>query len=166
MNRTFAPMARRILVLTLIAVTAMLMGAGSVLAGPPGSTSASAIPLSTSVTRDFRATGGYKGTVSGGCTSPDSHVVWFTWQATSTTLFFVSTFGSSYDTVVFVYDSLMNEIGCNDDYDFGTDCPAGTATNHCSRVFFSATSGLTYYIAVAAFDSTKGGKGAVRVEPD
>jgi hypothetical protein len=156
-------MARRFLILTVIAAMAALMGASSVLAAPAGRTSATAITLTTNATpTDFRATGGYKDTItsSSSCFVPDGHVVWFTWVATGTTTFSASTFGSSYDTIVFVYDGSMVEIGCNDEYDFGVDCGGG---NHCSKVVFSATSGETYYIAVAAYDTTRGGKGQIQV---
>jgi hypothetical protein len=164
MSRRAGPMARRILVVVVIAALGVLINASIVLAGPSGSTVASAISLTTNQDRDFRASGGYKGIVSGtGCASPDGHAVWFTWDATSTTTFSASTIGSAYDTVVFVYDSGMNQIACNDDFDFGTPCPAASTTNHCSKAVFSATIGETYYIAVTAFDSERGGKGRILV---
>jgi hypothetical protein len=157
--------ARPILVLTLVAVLCALTTAGSVLAAPAGHTPETAISLTTNTPMDYRATGAFKGLASSNtaCTGVNGHAVWFTWVATDTTTFSASTLGSEYDTFVYVYDSGMNQISCNDDFDFGTPCPATGTANHCSKAVFSATIGETYYIVVGAFASTKGGKGRILV---
>lgn len=129
-------MTRRVTVVALLTTVVALVGAQIAFAGKPGSSSARPLSLST------------KTDPTCGSDNGDGHTVWFSWVAPASGGFSASTFGSSYDTSVVVYDNSLNEIACNDDHTFATNCPAGTTDNLCSDVPFTATANETYYIAV------------------
>jgi hypothetical protein len=77
----------------------------------------------------------------------NTHVVWFTFTATSSQDLTADTFASGYDTVLDVYQR-GKFIDCNDDIPFAAAR---------SAVGFTATAGRTYYFKVAAFDGFDGG---------
>jgi len=95
---------------------------------------------------------------SGTCmTSPN---IWYCYTATCTGVVTVSLCGSSYDTMLAVYDGctcdpLGTELGCNDDY-------CGLQ----SQISFAATAGNEYLIEVGGFSSSTGqGLLSINCEP-
>ncbi len=60
--------------------------------------------------------------------------------------------GSSYDTKVYVYDSSLQVVACNDDFYYGPPC--GEYTSHIECATF--TGGETYYIIVDGYGSASG----------
>ncbi len=77
--------------------------------------------------------------------------VWFKWIASESTDMVISTFGSSFDTVLAVYtgDNLadLSEVISNDDT---------SRSDLTSRVRFDAIAGTTYYIAIDSYWDTEG----------
>ncbi len=91
-------------------------------------------------------------------TSQFTPSVWYKWVANATAPVTMTTCGSSYDTVLSVYDTNScpsgtgTQIACNDDAGTGTAC-AGSRN---SVVTFNATLNETYYIRVSGFDDASG----------
>jgi hypothetical protein len=87
----------------------------------------------------------------------DSNVVWFKWTATTSLgPINVHTTGSSYDTVLYLFEG-GKLIECDDDTAFlGIGCPVESGQTHCSFVDFRPVLGKKYKFAVAQF-----GPGAV-----
>lgn len=87
------------------------------------------------------------------------HSVWWKWTATSGGSATITTLGSNFDTVLGVYTgstvSSLTQIAANDDVE-----PATSANNsdpkrvRTSTVTFTATAGITYYIAVDGWDGS------------
>ena len=76
--------------------------------------------------------------------------IWYAWTAPSDGIYTFDTIGSSFDTLMGIYTgsavNLLSEIASNDDM--------GNAT--VSRVSFSATGGVVYYVAVDGFNGAGG----------
>jgi hypothetical protein len=76
--------------------------------------------------------------------------IWGSWSAMSNGVFTATTAGSSFDTVLAVYQgtnlSTLTEIGANDD----------AGPHSFSQVTFSATNGTIYYFAVDSASTTSG----------
>jgi len=86
--------------------------------------------------------------------------IWYCYTATCTGFVTVSLCGSSYDTMLAVYDGctcdpLGTELGCNDNY----SCPTGGGQ---SEITFAATAGNEYLIEVGG-DSTSTGQGLLSI---
>lgn len=81
-----------------------------------------------------------------------THSVWWRWVATSSDPATLTTFGSNFDTVVGVYTGsspgALTSIASNDDEDRGVI--------RSSKLTFTPTTGVTYYIAVDGWDGTYG----------
>jgi hypothetical protein len=81
--------------------------------------------------------------------SANSASVWWRWTAPSSGPAIITTFGSSFDTVLAVYTGLtvsnLSLVAANDDFN-GTQ----------SRVEFQAAAGTTYHIAVGGWAGTQG----------
>ncbi len=60
---------------------------------------------------------------------------------------------STYDTKIYVYDSSMNVVGCNDDYYFGDPPECGLYTSYLEAPMYV---GNTYYIVVDGYGSDCG----------
>jgi hypothetical protein len=92
------------------------------------------------------------------CNVNHSPNIWFLYTATSTTSVTVSLCGSSFDTILSVYEDATcppqagKMLGCNDDF-----------CNHQSQVTFSGKSGKQYLIEVAGFESTDKGEGLLTI---
>jgi hypothetical protein len=84
--------------------------------------------------------------------------VWYKWVAAATGPIVISTCGSSYDTVLSVYDTNScpsgtgTQIACDDDADAGTACSGSRS----SSVTVNAVQGETYYIRVSGYDDATG----------
>ena len=78
----------------------------------------------------------------------DGASVWYTWTATSSGVAVIDTAGSSFDTLLAVYTgtslTALTAVAGNDDYN----------GLHTSQVSFTATTGVTYRIAVAGYASS------------
>jgi hypothetical protein len=89
--------------------------------------------------------------------SNNSRSVWYKFVANATAPLLITTCGSSYDTVLSVYDTNScpsgtgSQIACNDDAPSGSPC-GGTL----SAVTINAVSGETYYIRVGGYQSSFG----------
>ena len=77
--------------------------------------------------------------------------VWYKWTAPQRGLFVFDTVGSSFDTVLAAYTGealeALTEIAANDDLSYRI---------YQSRISFTATAGLTYYIAVDGYSGDQG----------
>ena len=85
----------------------------------------------------------------------DSNSAWFSWTATFTGNLLIDTFGSSYDTVLAIYDGDPgSEIGCNDDI----------LLNVFSAASVPVIAGHSYLIQTSAYGSdTRGGSLSLNV---
>src|SRR6185369_3292674 len=76
--------------------------------------------------------------------------VWFRWAAPASGRYVFNTAGSAFDTLLAVYTgssvSSLHTVASNDDGDIDVT----------SAVSFSATTGITYYVAVDGFDDESG----------
>jgi hypothetical protein len=150
-------MRYRVLLGALAGLAIVALGATVAVAAPPGDgfTRHTAIevtlPSTTGPIDSTNAPHSISRRIGGqSCSSAgtDGHVVWFKWEATlSTGPINVDTLGSTYDTVLYVFQQ-GKLIECNDD--------AFQGTVH-SFVDFFSVAGKTYYFAVAAFDGDAGG---------
>src|SRR5205814_10059163 len=81
--------------------------------------------------------------------------VWYTWQAPASGTVDLSTYGSTFDTLLAVYTgtsfSNLVEIVSNDD-DENNDPGASANRFFASRVTFNALAGTAYHIQVDGFD--------------
>ena len=84
-------------------------------------------------------------------TRPGGNSVWYKWTASASGIVSVNTDGSSFDTVLAVYTgtavNALTLVGANDDY-FGDTA---------SFLTFTATAGVTYYIAVDGVNESQSG---------
>jgi hypothetical protein len=147
-------MRYRVLLGAVAGLVVVALGAGVAVSAPPGDgfTRHTAIEASGSlpVTRTIDSTNAPHsiGRNTCGSSERDSHVVWFKWTATTGPgPIDADTVGSSYDTVLYLFNPGGKLIGCNDD-------AFGALT---SFVQFRSVVGKTYYFAVAAYDDTAGG---------
>jgi hypothetical protein len=105
-----------------------------------GLTRDSAIPATlngTTTTDSTNATGTITRVGSSGTCGPDGHVVWFKWRATESATITATTLGSAYDTVLYLFRD-GKFVDCHDDTGLGTDCPAGSGVDHCSKLVFES----------------------------
>jgi hypothetical protein len=84
------------------------------------------------------------------CVTDIGHTVWYRYMAPDDQSIHADTFGSTYDTVLGIYEgtaiTALSEVACNDDTNESGD----------SSVDFSVFSGFTYYIQVAGYDTDSG----------
>jgi hypothetical protein len=151
------------LLIALAAVVGSLAITSTALGGTRGTSPDTALSLRLAHTTHFNSAHytGDTGTYQTCGSPPNSDAVWFKWVATQNGTAVADTFGSSFDTVLNVMDSNLNEISCNDDFAFATNCPAKSTSDHCSEVDFTATAGDTYYFLVGAYDGGAGGPGRI-----
>jgi hypothetical protein len=84
-----------------------------------------------------------------GATAPD---VVYKYFATTSQQVGIDLCGSAYDTKVYVYDTGLNLIACNDDFYSGPPC--GEYVSKIDRVWFDA--GITYYIVIDGYGGASG----------
>jgi hypothetical protein len=86
------------------------------------------------------------------------HTVWWKWTAPASGAVTVDTAGSYFDTTMGVYTGTsvasLATLGTNDDV---PNAAGSTTHNTWSTVSFTATTGITYYIAVNGYDNDGGG---------
>ncbi len=96
------------------------------------------------------------GSCSEGTGAPDLQ---FQWTAPTTGTYVIDTFGSSFDTVLYVLDGCGGtELSCNDDAD-------GDDTNLQSQLMLEATEGTEYILVVDGYSSTDAGDFVVNITP-
>ncbi len=84
-----------------------------------------------------------------GATAPD---VVYRYTANTTVAICLDLCYSTYDTKLYVYDTYLNLIACNDDFYFGPPC--GTYVSRLDNVTLNA--GMTYYIIIDGYGSASG----------
>ena len=82
---------------------------------------------------------------------PSSHTVWYTVTASADQFVEINTFGSAYDTTLYVLDESGEVIACNDD-----------AVDVQSRVVFAAVADGEYTVMVGSFAESPGGNLVIR----
>ena len=93
-------------------------------------------------------------------TSNTTKSVWYKYTPTRSGTLKLDTCGSSYDTVLTVYQTAScpsgsgSEVGCSDDDLVGGPCAA--AGNRTSYLSLAVTAGLPYYIRVSGFNGASG----------
>ncbi len=86
--------------------------------------------------------------------------VYFTYQATCTGVVEMATCGTTYDTVIAVFDACGGaQIACNDDATVA--CTSGSALG--SRLTFNAVAGTTYTVAVGSYLTGVSGAGVLSI---
>ena len=86
--------------------------------------------------------------------------VYFTYQADCTGVVEMATCGTTYDTVIAVFDACGGtQIACNDDAEVA--CTSGSALG--SRLTFNAVAGTTYTVAVGAYLTNVTGAGLLSI---
>ena len=144
-----------------IAVSVALPATGFAAAPPPNDDFSSARDLGSGTTTSLSATNLWATGEFGEplhSSSPTASSVWFRWSAPSSGLVSLRTCGSDLDTVLAVYRgpalAALARVATNDD-----------ACGRQAAVRFFAVAGVTYFIAVAGFDSAQGTiKLSLRVE--
>ncbi|HMP83389.1 MAG TPA: hypothetical protein PKA41_11875, partial [Verrucomicrobiota bacterium] len=121
----------------------------SILTAPPNDGFANRAPLNGAfaVTAGYNVGASHQSGEPNHCFAGSQQSVWWTWTAPHSGNASVSTFGSSYDTVLAVYtgDSVdgLTDIACNDDENY----PFVTT----SKLTFAAVGGTTYHFAVDGY---------------
>jgi len=97
-----------------------------------------------------------------GCSTAQSRDVWFSYMAPQCGYIRVSTCGTSWNTVLSVYDMCGGvELACNDN--ISSPVPTGCGSNQSLITSIPVTAGSTYYIRVGGNSTTAFGAGSLRL---